>query len=339
MIAYDRLSQIIPPDQALANKALSVALSQISNIKDSSLPGLASAYKNVSTVKNLDQLSNLTTPLTPSVQSYFDSNYKIGSGPGNTLVITDVIGTAAGVGFTDQFATATQIIESLTEDGSLTTLIGIYQDMANVVNSVYGPAIDGPVIIPSGPAAGSYSALTEGIPPDPVVVVASAAETAITGVGGSATGIGCIPAANIAINNVIAANSSATDSLNSAFDSMAQAIVSENSLINQAEIDFVAIPIVSSKYSSVFVQNLFSYALDIENNGPAQYIESIANLADIGGQALVATMRQARNNTVLTTVGIVPNNTVDQIIAPGTEVANLLPSNYTTQQAANLIIK
>lgn len=335
MIAYDRLSQIIPPDQALANKALSVALSQISNIKDSSLPGLASAYKNVSTVKNLDQLSNLTTPLTPSVQSYFDSNYKIGSGPGNTLVITDVIGTAAGVGFTDQFATATEIILSLQADGTLTVLSGIYGDIANSVNGVYGNALVGPVTIPSGPAAGQYSAATD----MGGNILVSAAQTAVSGIGGSATGIGCIPAANIAINNVIAANSSATDSLNSAFDSMAQAIVSENSLINQAEIDFVAIPLVSSKYSSVFVQNLFSYALDIENNGPAQYIESIANLADIGGQALVATMRQARNNTVLTTVGIVPNNTVDQIIAPGTEVANLLPSNYTTQQAANLIIK
>ena len=335
MIAYDRLSQIIPPDQALANKALSVALSQISNIKDSSLPGLASAYKNVSTVKNLDQLSNLTTPLTPSVQSYFDSNYKIGSGPGNTLVITDVIGTAAGVGFTDQFATATEIILSLQADGTLTVLSGIYGDIANSVNGVYVNALVGPVTIPSGPAAGQYSAATD----MGGNILVSAAQTAVSGIGGSATGIGCIPAANIAINNVIAANSSATDSLNSAFDSMAQAIVSENSLINQAEIDFVAIPLVSSKYSSVFVQNLFSYALDIENNGPAQYIESIANLADIGGQALVATMRQARNNTVLTTVGIVPNNTVDQIIAPGTEVANLLPSNYTTQQAANLIIK
>ena len=339
MIAYDRLSQIIPPDQALANKALSVALSQISNIKDTSLPGLASAYKNTASVKNLDQLSNLTTPLPPSVQSYFDSNYKVGSGAGNTLVITDVIGTAAGVGFTDQFATATQIIESLTEDGSLTTLIGIYQDMANVVNSVYGPAIVGPVTIPSGPAAGTYQAEYLVNPPDPPVLISSAAQTAISGTGGAATGIGCIPAADIAINNVIAANSSATNSLNSAFDSMAQSIISENSFLNLAEIDLVAIPIVSSTYSSAFIQNLFSYALGLETNGPAQYIESIANLTDIGGQALIATMRQARNNTVLTTVGIVPHNTVDQLIAPGTEVANLLPSTYTTQQAANLIVK
>lgn len=335
MIAYDRLSQIIPPDQALANKALSVALSQISNIKDTSLPGLASAYKNTASVKNLDQLSSLTTPLPPSVQSYFDSNYKVGSGAGNTLVITDVIGTAAGVGFTDQFATATEIILSLQADGTLTVLSGIYGDIANSVNGVYGDALVGPVTIPSGPAAGQYSAATD----MGGNILVSAAQTAVSGIGGPATGIGCIPAANTAINNIIAANASATNSLNSAFDSMAQSIISENDFLNSADIDLVAIPAGSSKYSSTFIQNLFSYALDVENNGPAQYIESIANLADIGGQALVATMRQARNNTVLNTVNIVPNNTVDQLIAPGTEVANLLPSTYTTQQAANLIVK
>ena len=335
MIAYDRLSQIIPPDQALANKALSVALSQISNIKDTSLAGLASAYKNAASVKNLDQLSNLTTPLPQSVQSYFDSNYKVGSGAGNTLVITDVIGTAAGVGFTDQFATTTEIILSLQADGTLTVLSGIYGDIANSVNGVYGDALVGPVTIPSGPAAGQYFASFD----MGGNIEVSAAQTAVSGIGGPATGIGCIPAANTAITNIIAANSSATNSLNSAFDSMAQSIISENDFLNSADIDLVAIPAGSSKYSSTFIQNLFSYALDVENNGPAQYIESIANLADIGGQALVATMRQARNNTVLTTVNIVPNNTVDQLIAPGTEVANLLPSTYTTQQAANLIVK
>jgi hypothetical protein len=335
MIAYDRLSQIIPPDQALANKALSVALSQISNIKDTSLPGLASAYKNTASVKNLDQLSNLTTPLPPSVQSYFDSNYKVGSGAGNTLVITDVIGTAAGVGFTDKFATTTEIILSLQADGTLTVLSGIYGDIANSVNGVYGDALVGPVTIPSGPAAGQYSASFD----MSGNIEVSAAQTAVSGIGGPATGIGCIPAANTAITNIIAANTSATNSLNSAFDSMAQSIISENDFLNSADIDLVAIPAGSSKYSSTFIQNLFSYALDVEANGPAQYIESIANLTDIGGQALVATMRQARNNTVLNTVNIVPNNTVDQLIAPGTEVANLLPSTYTTQQAANLIVK
>lgn len=335
MIAYDRLSQIIPPDQALANKALSVALSQISNIKETSLPGLASAYKNIAPVANLDKINSLTTPLTPAVESYYQSKYKFGSGPGNTLVISDFLGAAAGIGYTNQFDTATQIILSLEADGNLTVLTGIYGDMANSINSVYGDALSGPVVIPSGPAAGTYLAQFDG----GGNIETSAAQTAVTGQGGSASGVGCIPAAQAAINNIIAANSTATNNLNSAFNSMAQAIVSENSALGSANVTLINISPTSSQYSESFIQSLFGYSINVEVNGPAQFLEAVANLDDIGGQAIVAEMRQSRNNFVLNTVGITPNNTVDPLVTPGVEAANLLPSTYTTQQAANLIVK
>lgn len=332
MIAYDRLSQIIPPDQALASKALTVALSQISNIKNTSLPGLASAYKNIATVNNLNAIGNLTTPLPTAVESYFQTRFEVGSGPGNTLVISDMIGTSAGIGYTDQFENVTQTIASLQSDGTLTVLSGVYGDIANSINSVYGDAINGPVSIPTGPAAGTYTPTYDGFGN----IIVTAAENAVVGVG---TGIGCLPAANIAINNIVAANSTATNSLNSAFNSMSQSIVSQNTTLNLANIVLPEIPEVSAQYSSAFIQTVFSYGTNVEVNGPAQYLEAIANLSDIGGQALVASMRQGRNNVVLTTVGVVPNNTVDPVVTPGTEVANLLPSTYTTQQAANLIIK
>ncbi len=335
MIAYDKLSQIIPPDQALANKALSVALAQISNINNVSLPGLASAFKNISTVRNLNQISSLTTPLPLSVQNYFQSTFALGSGPGNTLVISDLIGAGAGIGYTDQFENATNIILSLAADGTLTVLSGIYGDIANSVNSVYGDAISGPVTIPSGPAAGSYLALTD----FGGNVIVSAAQTAVTGIGGPATGIGCVPAAQTAINNIIAANSTATNSLNSAFNSMAESIVSENNLLNTAKIDIANITPTSTQIAASFAQIIPIYATNIEVNGPAQYFEQIANVNDIGGQALIGLLRQARNDVVLNTVTISPNNTVSSGITPGLQPANLLPSTYTTQQAANLIVK
>jgi hypothetical protein len=336
MIAYDRLSQIIPPDQALANKALAVALAQISNIKNISMPGLASAFKNISTAKNLNQIESLQSPLPPNVQNYYANSFAVGTGPGNTVVITDLIGTAAGVGFTDQFANATEIIDSLTNDGTLTSLINIYGDMANSVNSVYGDAITGPVIIPSGPAAGTYFPVIDANS----VIVQSAADTALTGIPFvSATGSGCIPAAQSAIGNVIAANAVATTNLNTAFNNMAGKIVSENNLLTLADINPVEVRAFSAQYSSAFLQSSINFASQVNVNGPAQYLEAVANVIDQGGQAYIAAMRQARNNVVLTTVGIVPNNTVDPIVTPGTEQANLLPSTYTTNQAANLIIQ
>lgn len=334
MIAYDRLSQIIPPDQALANKALFVSLSQITNIKSISLPGLASAYKNISTVKNLTEIETLAEPLPQSVTDYYANNYAIGSGTGNTLVLGDMIGTAAGIGYTDQFQTVTAIIDSLTASGNLTVLSGLYGDISNSINSVYGDAISGPVTIPSGPAAGTYLASFDG----GGNVEVSAAETAITGIGGAATGIGCIPAVETAISSIISANTTAANNLNAAFDSMANSIVSENSLLNLANIVLTDIVPASAQASSGFIDTVVSYATDVQVGGPAQYLESVANVNDLGGQALIGALRQARNNLVLTTVGVVPNNTVDPVL-PETAPTTLLPSTYNTVQAANLIVK
>lgn len=334
MIAYDRLSRIIPPDQALANKALFVALSQITNVKSTSLPGLASAYKNVATVKNLTQIEALTQPLPQSVTNYYTNNYAIGSGPGNTLVVSDMIGTAAGIGYTNQFQTVTAIINSLTATGNLSVLSGLYGDISNSINSVYGDAITGPLTIPSGPAAGTYSASFDG----GGNVEVSAAETAITGMGGPASGIGCIPAVETAISSIIAANTTAANNLNSAFNGMANSIVSENSLLNLANIVLTDIVPSSAQASSGFIDTVVSYATDVQVGGPAQYLESVANVNDLGGQALIGALRQARNNLVLTTVGVVPNNTVDPV-APETQPTTLLPSTYNTVQAANLIVK
>ena len=60
MITYDRLSQIIPPDQALAAKALATSLQRISGVKNITLPVLANTTINLQTTNNLDQISALT---------------------------------------------------------------------------------------------------------------------------------------------------------------------------------------------------------------------------------------------------------------------------------------
>ena len=51
MIAYDRLSQIMPSDIALANKALSVSLEQVGGIQTKTLPEFAATVSAVTTNK------------------------------------------------------------------------------------------------------------------------------------------------------------------------------------------------------------------------------------------------------------------------------------------------
>ena len=67
MITYERLSKIIPADQALACKAMTVSLQQIKNINVLSLPQLAGAFVGTVTTKDLDQINALTTAVPANV--------------------------------------------------------------------------------------------------------------------------------------------------------------------------------------------------------------------------------------------------------------------------------
>ena len=58
MIAYDRLSAIIPPGIALANKALSVSLGQVSGIPNMTLATFAKAVKATTATSAMPQLGN-----------------------------------------------------------------------------------------------------------------------------------------------------------------------------------------------------------------------------------------------------------------------------------------
>lgn len=313
MIAYDRLSQIIPPDWALANKALQASLSQISNITQITLPSLASAFKYIETTRNLNDISTLTQPLPDNVINYYNNIVANGSGPDGTLVLTDVLGAAVGTGYIGPLENTTEIINDLTSDGTLTDLISIYGQMANTVNGVYGNPDLGPVVIPSGPAAGSYAN----------------AEVAFS--------TALIPVAQSEISNVIAANSTATTSMNTDFDDMAIKLLSENSALNDAGIDIGNLTAISGPSLS-FAQTLLSYSDQIQQDGPAWFLEQVADTTTQGGQALVACMREGRNQVVLNTVNIISADIVEPL--PTTVIpATLTSGTYTVEQAANLIVR
>ena len=87
-----------------------------------------------------------------------------------------------------------------------------------------------------------------------------------------------------------------------------------------------------------FVESLPTYGLNKEENGPVWFLEQVADLNTLGGQAIVGCLREGQNLAVLNAVGI----GVDTNIPLGTNspipVANLIPATYTTAQAANLVV-
>lgn len=330
MIAYDRLSQIIPADQALANKALATSLQQISGITNMSLSVFANTVTNLQTTNNLPLISELTQAVPPSVANYISN---IAGTNGTPFGVCDVLGIAAGYQITDDFINTVSVLANT----NTTYLTTIYQTMNSVVGNVYGDPVNGPIIIPGGhPAAGTYTATTDGMGN----VLASAADSAITGTGGDTppTGPGLIPVAQIEIGNVTSNNPTQIASLNSYFNSMSQQVVQEQILQEKAQINFSTLDgnNTSSIYSLVY--SLPTYGQQTEQGGQAQFWEGVADITTFTGQAMVATIREGLNLQYLNKAGIQPNSLIPATPSVPIPPANLIPSTYSSQQAANAII-
>jgi hypothetical protein len=312
MITYERLSKIIPPDQALACKAVSVSLQQIKNIDVLSLPQLAASFVNTVTTKDLDQINTLTTAVPANVAQFYIDNYATGTGSANTLVLTDLLGAAVGVNYIDQLNNVVTTINSL--GNALANLTTIYIRMQNTVNGVYGPAVAGPVVIPAGYGNGTYANADV------------AFSTAL------------IPNAVIEIGNVVTANPTKTTSLNSEFNTMAQKVVSESNNLILATITIEELTTDDRSPVMSFVESLPDYGINKEQNGPVFFLEQVANLSTLGGQAIVGCLREGQNLAVLNSVGIgVDTNIPSETNSPN-PVANLIPATYTESQAANLVV-
>jgi hypothetical protein len=312
MITYERLSKIIPADQALACKAVSVSLQQIKNINALSLPALAAAFVDTVTTRDLDQINALTTAVPATVAAYYTTTYGTGTGTGNTLVLTDLLGAAVGVTYIDQLNNVVTTLNSL--GNALSNLTTIYTRMENTVNGVYGNAVAGPVTIPAGYAAGVYANADV------------AFSTAL------------IPNAVIEIGNVVTAYPAQTTALNTEFNTMAQKVVSENNNLTLATINIAVLTTDDRGPVMSFVESLPTYGLNKEQNGPVWFLEQVADLTTLGGQAIVACLREGQNLAVLNNVGIGVDTAIPSQPSLSNPVANLIPATYTTAQAANLVV-
>lgn len=314
MISYERLAIIVPADQALACKAIQVSLQQIKNISNLSLAQLAVAFTGMQTTRDLGSISALTQAVPGSVAAYYANSYATGSGPGGTLVITDLLGAAVGTDYTSQLGNVTGTINSMTNAGILSALTNTYGRMQDTVNGVYGNAVIGPVVVPAGTGAGTYANADLAL--QQLITNATAQISSISTTYGTQTGI-----------------------LNSNFDSMATKLVEENTNLVLASIDIANLGTSGRGPIMSFVQSLPDVATNTEVNGPAQFIETVADLATQGGQAMVACLREGRNLLVLNSVGIGQDTAIPSEYAGVLPQANLIPSSFTEAEATSLVIK
>ena len=311
MITLDRLQNIIPPDQALANKALATILKQIGGINNLSLPQLSLATSAVQTTRDLPQITALTEATPPSVANYYINSLATGTGTNDNILVTDVLGTAGG------FVSAPALTETLDILSGMNTtdLADIYDVMSDVVNGVYGDPVTGPVIIPSGPYAGTYT---------------DADDVFSTQL---------IPAAQTEIGVIVGLYPSEVARLNTLWDNMADQLVLEAGLQSSANLVFA--DLTANQKSSIygFIYSLPSYGLDTKQGGITQFLESVCDLTTFTGQSIVACLRQAQNQRALGTAGIVVSSKIPAEPDPPPPEAVLIPSEYTEAEASDLVIK
>jgi hypothetical protein len=410
MIAYDRLSTIIPADLALANKALAVAMQQIGGIPNTDLPTLASAVSAVKTTKNLPAMTQQTTPISQGTQDYYETNNGLGKGTGpcGTILTVDCLGTAIG------WVIAGNLNSTVTAINSMSTadLQSGYQNVINAMNGVYdyhipNPAYDpmlppGPgneqylgwaCIVPGGPGAGDYRIY--GSPEGARNAAISAIITAINTVTipglqstyPTQTALMNTNSANICqqmgneqdlqyrsglrfsdnFANLRAGSQPAVFSFIFGLPSYGQqtgqgeaaqfleALADYNPFTGTITFGSATITAVSTFsgitmtgnnvsgngiVASTTVTNINTVAKTITMNTAATASVASGNIVygNIGGQAIIAVMRQGTNQTALGDSGILTNSNVPLGTPIPLPEANLIPSVYTETQAQDTVI-
>jgi hypothetical protein len=276
MTALDRLQQMIPADIALANKALSVALLQVGGICNMTLPEFANLVSALSVDGNLTLVNGLTQPVPTNVASYYANTVATGgTGPANTIVISDMFGSSSGYNYTQPMVNTVSTLNTM----DLSQLTLVYQTMTEVINGDYGTS---PVIIPPGtPGEGTYSTQD------------------------AAISSGLIPVAQTEIANVTTIYPSQVANLNQYWSTMGNQINREIALQQSANINFSRYQANSKQAMYSFINELPSLGVQVDPGGTNDFIRSIADISTFTGQCVVACLQQGQNQVVLENTGTV----------------------------------
>jgi hypothetical protein len=275
MTSTDTMSLVTVDQYAYGNKALALALLQINGVISMTLPELADMLKNMEII---DQplINDLKTPLTPDLVNYFNTLYPQGTGPGNTIVISDLFGLAAGYNVKEPMQ---RIVANLANVNT-NAYSNICEAMSRVASSEFGP---GPVTIPNRfPANGVYP--TQDAALDKLIGLA-----------------------NTEIANINAMSLKELTNVNVNWNTVGNQYIRETTMHDEANITFSAFRKKDRPAIMAFCRELTNHGLDTTPGGYRDFLRAIADRSIRPGQAVIAAMTQGSNEYHLSRAGVFAN--------------------------------
>jgi hypothetical protein len=308
----DELGKIIPPAQATANKAIQVAFQQINNIPTTTLPRLADAVLgNVDNPWNVTQpyLANAVVGYGSPVPNYYraTADVPVGTDINNTAYWTPTtlggLSTMAGLPLIE--AQTTPVDTSVTDYVTTTMATGTGPNGTITTYDVLGLALDSnnfaaqlvtvTTAINTMQGAGSLATLNTAY-----VNILSAINDAgvITQIGNANSAIAAL-----------SANPNVT-TLNTVWNYIANLMDLSAKYTTEAGIDYFLLQPDDKNSVYSLVQNLPYYGLLTASGDAAEFLENIADVTTLGGQAIVGVMREGRNNARLSAAGMYNTNQI-----------------------------
>lgn len=308
----EELGKIIPPGQAVANKAVQIGLQQITGISSTTLPKFAQTVlgqcKNTWLVNKI-YLANSCVAYGTPIPTYYRAQQDVPAGIdiNNTdyWLPTTLGGITTMAGLTDIESQTAAVPESAVTYYTNTLANGTGPDNTITVCDVIGTAVGSGYATELNQTTSVINSLNTVGALDTLKNVYNS----MLGASNDAAMLGFIVAANSAINSIIGSYSSYVATLNSAFTSMANKLASEKSFQDNAGIDWADLSSTNKNSIYALIQNLPQYGVQVDSCGPAYFLDQVADTSIIGGQAIVGAMREAQNNQRLNAAQLGQNTT------------------------------
>jgi hypothetical protein len=308
----DELGKIIPPADAVANKAIQLGLQQINNIPNVPLPDLAQAVlgavNNPWIVTDAYLPNDLVSTGAP-IPEYYRATQEVPAGTdiNNTAYWTPTtlggLSTMSGLPLIQ--AQTTPVDTSVTDYFANTVATGTGPDGTITTYDVLGLALDADDFAARLiDAADTIDGLGTGLDDLSQIYVdmLSAANDAAM--------ITLIANANAEIASIGSVHPAEVAAMNTDWVYIANLMNLSARYTTEAGIDYFNLQTGDKNSVYSFVQNLPQYGLLTANGDAAEFLINLADTAILGGQAMVGAMREGQNQARLEANGIYNANQV-----------------------------